>query len=85
VRENGVWKISAMDLDYVWTTSYTTGWAKVKPDDSRRFAPQPAFANEYPPDRPLRGVAYAPFPRIAETGFHYRNPASGRAPPLLLP
>src|SRR6187549_1540438 len=49
VRENGVWKISAMDLDYVWTTSYTAGWAKVNASDSQRFAPQPAFAKEYPP------------------------------------
>jgi hypothetical protein len=84
VRENGAWKISAMDLDYVWTTSYTAGWAKVNADDARRFAPPPEFTKEYPPDRPLRGVTYAPFPKIAETGFHYRNPASGRAPPLLL-
>lgn len=84
VLENGVWKISAMDLDYVWTTGYTTGWAKVNPDDARRFAPQPAFAKEFPPDRPLRGVTFAPFPQIAPIGFHYRNPVSGREPPLLL-
>ncbi|MET0498676.1 MAG: nuclear transport factor 2 family protein [Steroidobacteraceae bacterium] len=84
VRENGAWKISAMDLDYVWTTSYTAGWAKVSANDAQRFAPQPTFAKEYPPDGPLRGVIYAPFPKIAETAFHYRNPASGRAPPLLL-
>ena len=84
VLENGVWKISAMDLDYVWTTGYVTGWAKVNPDDARRFAPQPTFAKEFPPDRPLRGVTFAPFPQIAPVGFHYRNPVSGREPPLLL-
>lgn len=85
VKENGVWKISSMDLDYTWTTSYTSGWGKVNAEDSRRFAPTPALAKEYPPDGPLRGVTYAPFPEIAETAFHYRNPVSGRAPPLLLP
>lgn len=84
VLEDGVWKISGMDLDYVWTTGYKSGWARVKADDSRRFAPQPAFAKEFPPDRPLRGVTYAPFPQIAEMGFHYRNPVSGREPDLLL-
>jgi hypothetical protein len=83
VNEDGVFKISAMDLDYVWLASYHPGWGKVAEGDSRRFAPTtpPALA----PDRPLRGVQFAPFPKIAETGFHYKNPVSGREPPLLLP
>ena len=86
VKENGVWKISNMDLDYTWTTGYRAGWAKVSTDEARRFAPPtPALAKEYPPDRPLRGVVYAPFPKIENTAFHYRNPATNRAPPLLLP
>jgi hypothetical protein len=85
VLENGVWKIQGMDLDYTWTTGYKAGWANVAGSESRRFAPQqPALAQEYPPDRPLRGVVYAPFPKIADVAFHYRNPVSGREPPLLL-
>jgi hypothetical protein len=83
VLEDGVWKISGMDLDYVWTGSYRGGWAGVGPNDSRRFAP--AAPPPIAPDRPLRGVQYAPFPSIAEMGFHYANPVSGRAPALLLP
>jgi len=82
VRENGVWKIQGMDLDYVWTTSYKAGWANVKSGDATRFAPQAPFP--YPPDRPLRGVTFAPFPKIDTMGFHFRNPVSGREPPLLL-
>jgi ABC-type nitrate/sulfonate/bicarbonate transport system substrate-binding protein len=83
IREDGVWKIAVMDLDYVWTTGYKAGWAGVKAGDARAFAPATAFP--YPPDGPLRGVAYAPFPKIDTMAFHFRNPVSGRAPPVLLP
>jgi ABC-type nitrate/sulfonate/bicarbonate transport system substrate-binding protein len=82
VKENGVWKIQGMDLDYVWTTGYKNGWANVKSGDATRFAPQAPVP--YPPDRPLRGAIFAPFPKVHETGFHFRNPVSGREPPLLL-
>jgi hypothetical protein len=82
VHEDGVWKISAMDLDYVWTAPYRGGWAKVAGNDSRRFAP--AAPPPVAPDRPLRGVQFPPFPQVAEMAFHYRNPVSGRAPKLLL-
>lgn len=83
VRENGVWKISRMDLDYVWTASYAGGWARVEEGVQRRFAPAGTFS--YPPDGPLRGVVYPPFPEVATMAFHYRNPVSGREPPELLP
>ncbi|MCW3835630.1 nuclear transport factor 2 family protein [Sphingomonas canadensis] len=83
-RENGVWRIHGMDLDYVWLASYTGGWAAIEPGSSRRFAPTPEAVAKYPPDAPLRGVQFAPFPEIAPMGFHFRNPVSGRAPALLL-
>ncbi len=96
VRENGVWKISRMDLDYTWNASYSTGWARVTP---RRAAAAPAGAsatpaapaaparanNVPPPDGPLRGAPAAPYPDLATMAFHYRNPVSGRDPPELLP
>jgi ABC-type nitrate/sulfonate/bicarbonate transport system substrate-binding protein len=82
VREDGVWKISKMDLDYVWTTSYRNGWANVKGGEQRSFAPTAPFP--FPPDGPLRGVSVAPFPKIDNMAFHFRNPVSGRAPPVLL-
>jgi hypothetical protein len=82
VLEDGVWKIEAMDLDYTWTTGYKAGWANVKNDDARRFAPTTAFS--YPPDAPLRGVSYAPFPKVDSMAFHFKNPVSGREPPVSL-
>src|SRR5690606_24378962 len=39
VLENGLWKISAMDLDYTWTAGYDVGWASVESAAARRFAP----------------------------------------------
>ncbi len=32
-----------------------------------------------------KGVVAAPFPKIVEPPFHYRNPVTGRKPPVLLP
>jgi hypothetical protein len=43
------------------------------------------MAREFPPDRPLRGSITAPFPKVRAVPFHYRNPVSGRVPPVLLP
>ncbi len=82
--EDGVWKIQGMDLDYVWLANYTGGWAAIEPGSSKRFAPTPESVAKNPPDAPLRGVAFAPFPELAPMGFHYRNPVSGREPALLL-
>lgn len=83
VKEDGVWKISGMDLDYQWTTNYMTGWPKAKAEDAQRFAPA-AGTPPLAPDRPLRGVRTAPFPNIVDVPFHYLNPVSGRAPAVLL-
>jgi hypothetical protein len=82
VREDGVWKIDAMDLDYTWTTGYQAGWASVKDADAKQFAPSAPFP--YAPDAPLRGVTYAPFPKVDSVAFHFRNPVSGREPPVVL-
>ena len=81
VLENGVWKIESMDLDYTWTAGYKAGWANVKEQGAAR-APATPFA--YPPDAPLRGVTAPPFPKIDSMAFHFRNPVSGRVPPVLL-
>jgi hypothetical protein len=83
VRENGVWKISRMDLDYVWTASYSGGWARVADSAPRRPAAPPNIS--VAPDGPLRGAIYPPYPDLATMAFHFPNPVSGRAPPELLP
>ncbi len=82
VDEDGTWKLSGMDLDYVWTASSRGGWVRVKTPSA---PPQVAMAKEFPPDRPLRGPIAAPFPKVQAVPFHYKNPVSGRVPQLLLP
>jgi SnoaL-like domain len=81
VNEDGTWKLSGMDLDYVWTAPSRGGWVRVKTPPT---APQVAMAKEFPPDRRLRGSIAAPFPKVITVPFHYVNPVSGRVPPLLL-
>lgn len=84
VLENDIWKIHGMDLDYVWLGDYTGGWAAIEPGASARYRPKPEDVAKYPPDSPLRGVTFAPFPELAPMGFHYANPVSGRRPATFL-
>jgi hypothetical protein len=86
VNEDGIWKILGMDLDYQWTANYTPGWHRVEAGASQRFAPAPgSLSGDDAPDLPLRGVSFAPYPDAPlDMAFHYANPVSGRAPPLLL-
>jgi hypothetical protein len=81
VDEDGTFKLSAMDLDYVWTAPSRGGWVRVKTPPA---APQLTM-DQFPPDRPLRGSIAAPFPKVHTVPFHYKNPVSGRVPPVLLP
>ena len=52
VKQDGIWYIKAMDLDYVWTAGYKGGWAH----SAGSFKPQPdkTMIEKFPPDRPLR-------------------------------
>jgi len=81
IDEDGTWKISGMDLDYIWTAPSRGGWVRVTTPPTAPSVSMTAF----PPDRPLRGSIAAPFPKVHTVPFHYRNPVSGRVPPLLLP
>jgi len=82
VNEDGTWKLSGMDLDYVWNAPSRGGWVRIKTPPT---APEVAMAMTFPPDRPLRGSIAAPFPKVHTVPFHYKNPVSGRVPPVLLP
>jgi hypothetical protein len=82
IVEDGAWKLSGMDLDYVWTAPARGGWVHVATPPS---APTVTMAKEFPPDRPLRGAIAPPFPSVSNVPFHYKNPVSGRVPALLLP
>jgi len=62
--EDGVWKFTAMDLDYTWTADYRSGWARISGNS--------------------KGIVAAPFPKIVDLPFHYRNPVTGRKPPVFL-
>jgi uncharacterized protein (TIGR02246 family) len=80
VKEDGIWRIHGMDLDYVWLGDYPTGWTGIDPAASSRFGPSEEAIAAFAPDAPLRGETFAPFPRIAPMGFHFANPVSGREP-----
>ena len=69
------------DLDYIWTAPSRGGWVRVTTPPT---APAVSM-KQFLPDRPLRGSIAAPFPTVHTVPFHYRNPVSGRAPPVLLP
>jgi hypothetical protein len=85
IREEGIWKIQGMDLDYVWLANYKGGWSGIVAGSSKIYAPTPEVIAKFPPDAPLRGVVFPPFPDIAPMGFHFLNPVSGRRPQTFLP
>ena len=87
VLEEGVWKLSSMDLDYSWSAPYIGGWSavEVRPDTPRGAPLSTALSGEGGPDAPLRGVVTPPYPTAElDMAFHFDNPVSGRAPPLRL-
>ena len=86
VLEDGVWKLSSMDLDYTWSASYPGGWsAVVVREGGATPAPGAALQGEGGPDAPLRGRVTPGYPtELVDMAFHYDNPVSGRAPPLRL-
>ncbi len=84
VKEDGVWRIHGMDLDYVALADYAAGWTGIDPAASSRFAPAPELLARFAPDAPLRGETFAPYPRIRPLGFHFANPVSGREPEVWL-
>ena len=84
IREDGIWRIHGMDLDYVWLADYATGWTGVDPEANARFGVSQEVIAEFGPQAPLRGETFAPYPRIAPMGFHYANPVSGREPDVRL-
>jgi len=84
ILEDGIWRIEGMDLDYVWTGNYGEAWVKLNPETANHNPPPPNLVKEYPPDGPLRGPSTAPWPEMLPVALHFRNPVSGREPPLLL-
>ena len=86
VDEEGTWKLSGMDLDYVWQAPSRGGWVRVKTPPT---APQVAMTKEFPPDRPLgahvicRRLLGSPV-RVVEERFLLIKPSANvPAPPSL--
>lgn len=90
--EDGEWKFGVKDLQHQFSATYRNGWAKIAPRAANvKAAPKadtkakaPTGLAAFPPDRPQRTRQY-PFPEILEPAFHYKNPVSGRVPPVYLP
>jgi hypothetical protein len=90
--EDGEWKFGVKDLQHQFNASYRNGWSKIVPRvTNAKAAPKAATKGKaptglaaFPPDRPQRTRQY-PFPEILEPAFHYKNPVSGRVPPVYLP
>lgn len=70
VREEGTWKLMAVRYFPRMVTDYDEGWA-------RDAKPAPGPVSDFPPDRP--SAKYESYPVAHVVGFHYRNPATGRA------
>ena len=84
VKEDGIWRIHGMDLDYVWLGDYASGWTGIDPAASARFGPGEEAIRAFAPDAPLRGEVFAPYPSIRPMGFHFTTPATGRKPAVQL-
>jgi acetyl esterase/lipase len=70
VKQDGVWKFSAVHFYPTFITDYDKGWAK----DAE---PAPGPLANLPPDRPPTEV-YQIFPRQHIPPFHYPNPVTGK-------
>jgi acetyl esterase/lipase len=71
VKENGVWKFSALHALNTWGAGYDGGWAR----SPGGRVPGPSAT--YPPDEPPT-LEFAMYPAVYELPFHYDNPVSGR-------
>jgi hypothetical protein len=85
VKENGVWRIAGMDLDYTWMADYRAGWTAADPAAANALLPTPELLARYAIDAPIRGDPGFPFPQVPPLPFHYNTPVSGREPERLLP
>jgi hypothetical protein len=83
VLEDGGWRFRSNEVEHVWrTVNLADGWARLPDGIGKTLARRPdALLATMPPDRPLTGLGYTPFPDIGPMRFHYSNPVSGRPPP----
>ena len=82
VDEDGTWKLSGMDLDYVWQAPSRGGWVRVKTPPT---APQVRDGAGVPARPSAPGLDRGTVPQGARRAVPLPNPVSGRVPPVLLP
>jgi hypothetical protein len=85
--EDGAWRFSNVEIDhYLQTRRYSDAWTKVPPGFGAPAAGQAdKVRRDNPPDAPLVGEIFPPYPAIGLMWFHYPNPVSGRAPEHMTP
>jgi len=85
--EDGVWRLSFVDIDhYLQTRSYKDAWTNIPEGLGHRMIPRAdGLLKDFPPDTPLLGEIYAPYPTVGLMWFHYDNPVSGREPDFKTP
>ncbi|WP_404713903.1 nuclear transport factor 2 family protein [Sphingomonas sp. MMS24-J13] len=87
VLDGGAWKFKSVEVDHqMQTLDIAKGWTGI-PDGSglRLLPPADSLLRTFPPDTPIEGEMYPPFPTIGIMWFHYANPVSGRKPAYMTP
>ena len=84
--EDGVWRLSLVEIDhYLQTRNYADAWTGIPEGLGQQMLPNLSALRDLPPDAPLVGEVAAPYPAIGKMWFHYVNPVSGRRPSLMTP
>jgi hypothetical protein len=83
--ENGRWRIKRADIDHLIYAQNKNGWTHVPEDFGKKLTLSLGGVAGVKFDAPGAGDTYPAFPKLAHMWFHYRNPVSGRKPPLLMP
>lgn len=73
VKEDGVWKISALHLYPTFIAPYEGGWLEVDEANIREWA----MGRGVEPDAPPSDADYEPYPAADIVPFHYEHPVTG--------
>jgi len=99
VFEGGIWRLWSITIDepYFSAPNWPAGWAGAKEPPAGQRPPASPLMQRYPPDIAITALGKREegfrggtgttitWPGILPMWFHYRNPVSGRTPPLYWP